>query len=330
MPAMWLGLVYATSLEEGKGGAMLRILLDYMQLLALVSDFDLDWPEAFEYFSLLHEYIGNAGTCILQKGCATSEGFYVPTLAAVISPLAIAGLTSFLWIFAWFIAKMCHLPRLPNYLIVSFFFGGFFYLYPYIVRTGLSAFLCETIKADEQWLRAALQVRCWDKKHSLYAFAASLPAVLLWGIGGPALSLLFLVRHRKHQRISKCLSYLLFGLRESRYFWVIGLALCKAAIATLHVFMASLSKTTQALTLVLLLCVVAVLQLKAAPYRSLLANIAERSSLIVVLSTAYAGLYFCTAAQSMALLVIVLLLHLCFALIWLTAICKRYKSPGIS
>lgn len=60
-----------------------------------------------------------------------------------------------------------------------------------------SAFLRETIEPGEQWMRANLAVRCWNKQMLKHALPAFLPSMHLLGVDLPALVCLHLIKQRK-------------------------------------------------------------------------------------------------------------------------------------
>lgn len=317
LPIAWFSLMRA----KHRIGPF-RVLVDYFQLTMLVADFDLNWPAPLQFIFAAHRYLGNAAQHLLPLHCVTSNVFFFTTIAAAISPVAVCALFGLLWLVLRIIkATLFPIDQLLGVLLVSLI-----YLHPLILRVTLSAFLCQTLQSEEQWLRAEMDVRCWDQSHSLLALACSLPSVLLWGIGIPALALLLFRRHHK----DSMWNFLTAGLQEEHTFWAVGACFYKACLAFLYAFTSKLNQTTQALTLVLFLALVALLQLRVVPYSETQLNRAERVNWEVILATAYAGLCFTVASPSIPLLCIVLILHLWFGIAWIIAICgKRQVAASI-
>ena len=307
---LWV-LVSTSSSPERLG--LLRIAVHYLQLLALVADFDLSWPNSLLDFYYLHRYVGNA---VQQSMQCLSDAFFVITLAAALAPIVLLLLFAGVWSFVWVLCTLrkCSISIREKYacsMLVSFT-----YLHCFILRIALTAFHCVTIKPGERWLRGELSVRCWDKQHLAYALTVSLPTALLWGLGVPGLLLLLQVKQHKQQIASPVLSYLSLGFQPHVYYWELVMVGLKACVAVLYTSLASLSPSTQALSLVLLLCAAVVLQSRVAPGQSAVLNRSQLLSLTAVLVTAYSGLSFTSNGPSTVLVSLVLFLHCIFALYW--------------
>lgn len=297
--------------------ALFRIAVDYLQFMALVADFDLDWPVLLQSFFYLHRYLGNAAQHFLFIDCLTSDAFFANILAASLAPLGLMLLYAFLWTIIGFVCALRKLsfPILKKYaklVIVSFT-----YLHCFILRTALTAFHCITIKPGESWLRADMAVRCWNRRHLVYALATSLPTTLLWGIGAPGVLLLLQIRQHRHANAALSLPvYLSAGFKDHLYFWELITACFKTNVVVLYESMASLSPSTQALSLVLLFSAATALQSKVTPFKSLAINRTQWVSFTAMMGTVYCGVYFSESEQSPVLVALVLLLHCCFAVFW--------------
>jgi len=300
--------------------SLLRIAVHYLQFLTLVTDFDLNWPDSLQDFYYLHRYLGNAVQHLVSMQCLTSEAFFVSTLAAALAPLALLFLFAGVWALVWVVSALFKSSITISKLYASSVLVGFMYMHCFIVRIALAAFHCITIKTGERWLRAELTVRCWDKRHLAYALAVSLPTVLLWGLGVPGLLLLLQIRQHKQGSASP-MSFLSQGFKQHVFYWELVVLGLKTCVVVLYIGMANLLPSTQALSLVLLLCAALVLQFKVAPWQTTALNRSQLASLSVALATAYSGLYFTSDEPSPVLVTIVLFLHCSFVLYWGRAYC---------
>jgi len=206
-------------------------------------------------------------------------------------------------------------------LFINTIIVALMYIYPFLVRIALSAFLCKTIEPGQQWLRADLAMRCWDKRHLTYTLAGSLPSLLIWGVGLPALATLHLTRERRKTGVT---GFLRGGVKDEHYLWTVGMGLYKACVAVLYVFTAPLLSSGQALILMGVLSLALVFQRKHGPYKEAVCNrVAVQSA--VVWGT-YSGVFFSSSGSSM-LLVLVLCVHGWFLLSWAVAVSGTKQTP---
>lgn len=304
---LWLGQAIAPVRVQ----TLLRTMQHYLQLTALLADFDFGWPEALQGFFSLHRYLGNGLQYFLPIQCIFTESFIVSTLIVTLAPLvAILGLTV-LWAIAFLVRGIQ--ASLSEWILVSLT-----YLHPFLLREAASLWSCEQEETGS-WLRSELEVRCWSFSHRVAALAIGLPALIIWGVGIPAAVLLVIVHQRQQPRPGP----LRAGYRDQRFYWTVVLLLLKACLALLYVFTAKWSAFEQALTVVLLLFGAVVLQVQGAPYQIAEGNRVEMRGLLLVLSIAYSGLYFSTIGPSSVLLSLLLGVHL-----WIAA--SKAFTYGIS
>lgn len=307
--SFWLvGLWMLASAADQSGGGILRIVLNYLQFIVLVVDFDLTWPDSLEAFYYLHRFLGNAPQYLLPFDCMDSDSFFDQTLATALAPFAVFILFTLIWTAVWLIRAMFKLSFSIRERYASSLYVSFTYLHCFIVRVALAGCHCITIAPGESWLRAELAVRCWDERHLSYMLVVSLPTLLLWGLGVPAALLLLQIKQKR------TLLYMFRGIDSHRYYWELVMLSFKSAVAVIYVFVATEPHAAQALTLVLLLTFAVVLQSKVTPYQTRLLNRAQLTSLLTMLATAYSGLYFTDTHHSSVLVATILLLHCWFAL----------------
>lgn len=329
LPILWGVQAFASSQENVRLGVMLRLLVDYAQFMTLVVDYDLAWPSPLEYFYFLHRYLGNGLQALLPVDCLYSDAFYISITAATLTPFIIAVFLTIIWGILSLIFKIIGYSMTTLLAVfINAVLAGLAYAYPFIVRVTLSVFLCETIEPGEQWVRANLAVRCWDKQHLKYALAASLPSLLIWGVGFPTLACVYFIkaRYMKGKKLYHA-GFLWRGFKGQFSLWEIGLGVSKAVIAVLYILTASLSVTTQALLLVIALSLVLISQRIYQPYTEAVINRVSLLSLGVVWVTAYAGLFFAAADWSLVVLSLVFCLHFWFFLAWIVTACGTKFGP---
>lgn len=278
------------------------------------------WPASLEYFYFLHRYLGNALQAILPLDCFYTNAYYISIVAAALAPFAIIVFFSITWGILLIIFKAIRYsaPTL-RVTFVNIIPVSLAYAYPCIVRVALSAFLCETIEPGEQWVRANLSVRCWDQRHLKYTLAASLPTLLLWGVGLPAFASLYMVKKRLIN--GEYAVFLWKGFKNQFSLCEMSLVFCKFLIAAVYIFSAKLTPTAQALLLLVVLSLLLLLQRIYHPYTEAVCNRVALLSFGVVWTTAYAGLFFSSTDSSLLLVVLVCCLQAWFILVWILAVC---------
>ena len=317
--------------RESKIGVLLKIFLNYLQMTVLVADFHLNWPTTLQQAFSSHQFAGNSGEQYLSLDCLLPRPFFDKTLGIALLPLALVAVNLLFWGLLWAFSRLSGRSVRVHEKLVCSTIVSLFYFHLYITHTALSSFGCIAIPPGDTWLRAETANKCWDGLHLTYSLAVALPAVCLWSAGIPALALLLLVRHRKQLwegRKRDMMGFLCVGYQKKFFFWEILTIYRKACVATLQIFMSGFSISTQAMTLVALLFVTAQLQRVFAPFSLDILNRAEHCSLLVVLLTAYAGLYFSLGSLSssaqITLLALVILAH-CWYVLYVSKVLFRAK-----
>lgn len=257
---------------------LLKIFLNYTQMMVLVTQFPLQWPVALKDFYVFHEFSGNSGEQVMSLDCLVTDVFYQKAVAAAVLPIVIVLINGVIWgLLGCMLLIAGHPPHLQVKLVCSTIVS-LFYFHPMITRAALSCFQCITLSPGQQWLRMELSLPCWDQRHTAIALGAALPTVILWSVGIPALALLVLFKRRKelkHSKVRSMVGFLCDGYQPQFYYWEVVVIYRKIALAALCVFMTNEPVKEQVLTFVLLVTAVTLLHLKYSPFVSILLNRAE-------------------------------------------------------
>lgn len=298
-------------------GVLLKIFLNYAQMVVIVNKFHLNWPQQLQNVLNVHQFVGDSGEQHLSLDCMLSHPFYDKTVGVALLPLALVAINVICWGLLWTVKR----KQIVKEELICSIIVSLFYFHLYITITALSSFDCLDIPSEGNWLRVELSNKCWHGRHLTYSLTTALPVALLWGGGIPALALLLLVRYRKHLRKGSkrlMLGFLCVGYKKQLYFWEIVIIARKVTVATLHTFLSSISSFKQGLVLIILLYVAAHLQYKCSPFLLDSLNGVEFLSITVVLLTAYAGLFFSSNSLSTVsqdtLGALVITIHTCFML----------------
>eukprot|EP00004_Rigifila_ramosa_P001931 TRINITY_DN1193_c0_g1_i1.p1 TRINITY_DN1193_c0_g1~~TRINITY_DN1193_c0_g1_i1.p1 ORF type:complete len:2886 (+),score=664.15 TRINITY_DN1193_c0_g1_i1:256-8658(+) len=229
----------ASSVNDTPTTIAIKILLNYVQQMALLSGFTLAWPRGV---SALFEVSSTATMTgrILAVGCAINLGFYTYLLLYMLLPLiALFGtaLVVGIWYFLfsrWEIfilssrgygesipARLKDLRiSLRNYGIVAFFVI-IFISHPTITKQMFEVFNCVSVGPDA-YIATDMSVKCYTNIHYLWSVLA---ALMLSGycLLVPLLAGIFLYRMSKREISAKKIlirfQFLYSGYTRKRYYW---------------------------------------------------------------------------------------------------------------
>lgn len=308
----------------------IKILTNYLQLVLLVSSFNLNWPSLVKSLLSTQETAGSATEqlfsfdCYLDGNFTGTDVFYQKLVIVGVLPVVIVVLA----VMYWGPVALCR--QNSNVLksqLVSTIIVLLFLAHPSIVQTMFKAFSCMEIDPDETWLLEDLALKCWNTDHSFFAVAIGLPGLLVWGLGIPTLALVLLVRNRSNLRsveVKTKYGFLYIGYKYNNFYWELIILYRKICIAFTSVFLSSISVEVQALSVMIVILVAFNLQLRYMPYENLELNMMETRSIIVAGITIYCGLYFLTNDLSdsvkIALFVLILVSNIYFIVTWVFGI----------
>ena len=183
-----------------------------------------------------------------------------------------------------------------------------FFTYPNIVYNLVQSVNCVRVE-DTMRLYQDIEQICWEGSHLLVATTVSLPGIVGWALGLPALGL-FYIRHFRQKvaeraystkplekrelvaRLRLCCGFLTIGYEDRFYYWEVVLMLRKTILVILMVFIAPYSPGLQSLTAVVFLAFCLIVQIQLKPFYDPNLNQIEEISMLTQLSIIYFGLYF--------------------------------------
>ena len=163
-----------------------------------------------------------------------------------------------------------------------------------------SIFACRSICDDEHsFLRADLDEKCWQGRHSAYALGLGLPMLFLYVIGLPVAAFLRLRKLREHAitlPMQRIYGLLYSAFRDNTWWWEGTVAARKIIIALIGVFGASMGSMQVHLTLMLVMLII-LMTARVRPFGGLkhgLNHELEIASLMATFLTLWAGSVFNT------------------------------------
>lgn len=281
----------------------IKIFVNYLQLVMLTTTFDLQWPSlVLKIFSIQND-AGTVTDQIFSFDCFLNvdggeEGmkqvYFNKLILMSLIPIVIAVAVLIFWVALGVFKK-----SFKNFQndFVSTLVILLFLIHPNLVKTMFGAFSCKEIDPGEFWLTDNLDIRCWDGSHVFYSVSVALPSIIVWGIGIPSTCLYFLWKnHRNLESISVRLrfGFLFNGYKNRSYYWEFVILYRKILIICCAVFLANVSTSIQALTVMILLLLCLHIQVQNKPFIGDVLNQMEGRSIFVAAITIYCGLYYLT------------------------------------
>ena len=296
-------LIYSTMKSANKPKFLhtiyLKILVNYFQLVYLVTQFRLNWPDPV--LQLLHAQNNTGGVaqhiysidCFLSNNQNSSDVFYIKQIFMAVLPFGVFLLIMLFWVVrAWMTGQFRYLNReMTASLVIAFFF-----LHPTLTTSLFSVFSCTKVSAGQYWLTEDMAIPCWDSQHIRQTFLVGIPAVVVWVFAVPLLCLGILIRNRREQDevwVKMQYGFLITGYRRETYYWEFVILFRKIAVICCSVFITN-TIPIQALAVQLILAVCFFLQFSVAPYFSLHLNAMEVRAILVADVTIYCGLFYLT------------------------------------
>ncbi|CAG9331089.1 unnamed protein product [Blepharisma stoltei] len=302
----------------------IRIFWNFLQVLVIITTFNLNWPnEVIEFFHIndILDYAGQllySLECFLQLSVSRDAVYFKRIVISSAMPFCL-GIFCFTGWFLWKIrTKRFH------YIMDDFISTAvvmIFLIHPSLMHDLFSIYSCKEINPGEFWLNVELDIRCWTPEHSFYAFIIAMPAIVIWGIAVPALCLINLVRNwEKLDEVWIKLRYgfLFNGYKSNYYYWEFVLVYSKIILVAFSVFLSNVSIAVQAIAVAILLFIFLQTQYINEPFILQTFNRMEFISKCISLLTIFSGLFFLTGALNYAgkifLLVLLLLSNIIFFL----------------
>lgn len=319
--------------QQSQSSIFLKILVNYIQLTAVSSQFNMNWPHyALSLFNV-QDNVSKVSMqlfsmdCFLDNGSseAQRDAYYKKMVFIATIPIGILAVSVLFW------GSMAIITQAKGYIkyqMLNSVVVLFFIAHPSIITFMFDAFNCRSILPGEYWLHSYLNIRCWDTLHSRYAMLVALPSLLLWGVCVPLLALIVLVARKKRlvePQMRIRFGFLYTGYEGQKYYWEFVIMYRKMIIITLTVFLVSVSSSIQVLCVLIVLVVAYLMQVRSQPYNIAVFNQLEKRSITVAALTIYCGLFYMSEdldEYTQALLfALIVLVNAYFLLYWVVQVC---------
>eukprot|EP00741_Cyanophora_paradoxa_P011970 tig00020572_g11566.t1 len=245
-------------IRENRSGIMLKIGVDYLQIVSLAKGFQIRWPnivrEAFDIQTGIAAPLDSFGfisfDCMFDLN--SLSGFVRPFYARVLGFIFSIPLLCFavpcvvflppVWYRAqaWWqrkpyspatFVKMRKLSK--NYYVVCVLVS-LYLVYPQITQRMFKLFTCKDLGGGRAFLQSDMEVDCNTWMFKAWQFFLGVPASLVYGIGIPLAAFFILYRHRHRlddPEVMHRYSFLYRGYERRCWYWEIVVIARKLTIA---------------------------------------------------------------------------------------------------
>ena len=274
----------------------LKILVNYLQLVALTIGFELDWPKLVRKMFNVQRSAASGSEQFISFDCFLSEyfnPFYAKVTIFTLIPFICFLFSLIFWSIKYYRKKTENLKeKFLGTIIVQFFF-----FYPTLIRMNFLAFYCTELDNNDYYLNSYMNVKCWSGSHLIFLLIVVIPSIILLCIGLPTILFVNIWKNRtKLDEITEKLKYgfLYNGFKSDFYYWEFVIVIRKLLIIVIFVFISKISIPIQALCTFLVILICFLLQLRLEPYSSAQLNLLEIMSITVTAVTIYSGIFFLT------------------------------------
>eukprot|EP00347_Sterkiella_histriomuscorum_P000456 403375796 len=291
--------------------ALLDIVEIYVKLAKTMETFnmqastnllDLQWPDDLSGFFGTFTYVGDSVQnliyfdCFLKNTSITEDGrsiTYFKTILIGVIPIMLV----IVFELGLYVCKV--IKRAPKKVFIEWTIIMtvivIYFTHPTVTRTIINIFYCLEIDSGQYWLQSDLSVKCWEGDHKSLSLIIGLPFLLIYVIGLPILTFLYLYKNRKlifTPEYKNKFKTLCSGLKPEFYYWEFVNILRKIFLVFLNVFLQTEISIFKAMLSLLVLGIIYRLQVRLQPYEQKKINELEKLEMKTNLITFYGSLFF--------------------------------------
>lgn len=307
----------------------IKIFTNYLQLVFLTAQFNFAWPKYVIKLLDIQKSAASVSEQLFSIDCyvdtqdssSSTNTYYYKIVFFGFLPLIIFIISFAVWLAISFIKNSYRYLRREYFttLVVLFFI-----VYPNVVKAMLLNYSCVYVDMKGNFLDENTKIECWKGDHLKYSLIITIPAIIIWALGIPALVLIRITKQRRflHRDYNKIIfGFIYNGYKTTHFYWEFIIMYRKVIMIAIFVFMGSESTLVQALTIVLVLLGFLFIQHSKRPYCYSELNYMESEALFTATLTIYCGLYYLSNAISerlkMLLFIIIVFGNSYFILYWI-------------
>lgn len=270
--------------------ATLKILLNFLQTVIMVSTITVDWRSVMMSLYSVNEMFSSVAVTSFTLECYSGEGMEAVYMKAVLA----SGVPLVLVACNWTVFGVDRLVTGNKSWKTHAFQGMLMLLYmlhPYIVKCAMALITCKSIEGPSLWLTADASIQCWQGAHVLYTNALFLPMFLLYILGIPMLLLATVMRLRLSQS-RFIVTFFTSGYAPGKNYWELVIMGRKTLLLISLGLLGSAETRIQVLVGLILLYLCLIVHCEVYPYLTLLHNRLETASLFILTILGGFSFYF--------------------------------------
>ncbi|KXZ43208.1 hypothetical protein GPECTOR_97g746 [Gonium pectorale] len=345
-------------LVTGTHSIVIKILVSYLQVAAIVEGVALVWPSPVKWFLNLGDQLSSGIAVMVSLDCSLPDSG-VPkavgrVLVSVFVPFILMALSVPVWAVVMKVRSDSRVLRgkpawdaatyLPPRLIMTAITIVFF-AYPSVTEALLGIFSCPQLDQAGASYFAELEavgrfwaedynMKCYTGAHRTLTLALGVPGVILFSCGVPAWIAWFLGRNQdklRDRKFYRAYGFLYSDYEDRCFAWESAIMLRKLAFVAVVVFLGPVSLQVQLLVLLGIILAALAAQTLYDPYRCPRMDALERISLYGTTTIVYTALFFMLdLGRSVDLVLTVLLVGLNSAIMcWFVLMLLREVARGV-
>lgn len=130
--------------------------------------------------------------------------------------------------------------------------------FPFLAKYCASLYYCMELELGEYWLYTDMDIKCWERSHLFKSLLIGIPSIIIWIIGLPLLTLLYIRRNmiRSEEVNEKTMLQILHHkIKPSCYYWEFINMMRKLFLISMFTFLSHYTPIFQALVCLIVLLI---------------------------------------------------------------------------
>lgn len=274
---------------------LIKILMNYFQLMTLTNLLKMRWPQPFYYFISIQEQIGSSTGKLFSIDClikdtSSIDPYFANQLFSTLAPFLMGFIISIVWAVIGLIInnyQRVKKPYITSLVVV------FFVLHPGVSNNALSIFSCYQIESGEYWNTNSFDIQCYTTDYSKRYYGLFAFTIIFWAVGMPGVAYLMLRKNKsKLEEPSTKAKYgfLYQGYQSDRFYWEFIIMLRKILIISVTLLLRISTVSLQLIFVLIILTGALVLNLYYKPFELYELNRTENFSIILSIICFSSGL----------------------------------------
>ena len=292
---------------ETNGAILIRILVNYMQMVSLIADVPISWPSTLKSTLSVNVHLSFtkgmaiSTDCFLQLGktITSIREVFLSTSLTILTPIIFILLSIIFWIIYFKIRgrEVFKNKNFSNQVIATVVIICF-NLQPNVITGCFQLFQCLNLYRKDtpvNFLILDYDLQCWTHEHMFWVSFLGVPVLIVWGLGLPIFVYYVLrknIAHLESIDFRKKYAFLYVGYRPEKCYWELFIILRKLLLICIIVFAGFRSVNLQIYLSVVLVTLSYIAQKRNKPYSNEQLNHLEDVSLISAGLINFCGLYF--------------------------------------